>query len=252
MSFEKASAEAVTKSSPKLDFSQRANLSELMDGPCSYEDLRNCLRDLEQINRVSFGYRPTLRWLEQFVSERNHPLHIVDVGCGGGDMLRRIEGWAARKGLAVRLTGVDLNSSAIRAAREFTPAISRIEWITGDAYSLDSSAGGIDVVISSLFTHHLTDDEIVRFIQWMEHVSRRGWFINDLCRSRNSYFWFKVLAAAMRWHRFVQHDGPVSFRRAFVPDEWKAYTQRAGLAEQEVFIEPVRPARLCLERVKPR
>lgn len=252
MSFEKASAEAVAESSPSLDFSRRANLSELMDEPCSYEDLRDCLRDLGQLNRVSFGYRPTLRWLEQFVPDQNHPLHIVDVGCGGGDMLRRIERWAARKGVAARLTGLDLNPNVIRVAREFTSANSRIEWITGDAYSLDSSAGTIDVVISSLFTHHLTDDEIVQFIQWMERVARRGWFINDLYRSRNSYFWYGVLVPVMRWHRFVLHDGRVSFRRAFVPDEWKMYLQRAGLSEEQISIDPVRPARLCVGRVKSR
>jgi 2-polyprenyl-3-methyl-5-hydroxy-6-metoxy-1,4-benzoquinol methylase len=166
-------------------------------------------------------------------------------------MLRRIERWAARKRVAIQLTGVDLNPNAIRAAREFTSGDSRIEWITGDAYSLDSSAGTIDVVISSLFTHHLADNEIVRFLVWMERVARCGWFINDLYRSRTSYFWFKVLAGAMRWHRFVRHDGPVSFQRAFLPDEWKIYALRAGLAEGDISIEPVRPARLCVGRVKP-
>ena len=238
------------KNTGTFDSSRRADLSELLDEPCSYEDLRGCLRDLEQVNRVSFGYRPTLEWLEQFVPEPNHPLHIVDVGCGGGDMLRRIESWAARKRVAVKLTGVDLNANAIRAAREFTPAESRIEWIAGEAYSLTPDSGPIDVVISSLFTHHLTDDEIVHFIEWMEQVARHGWFINDLYRSRTPYTWFKVLAAAMRWHRFVQHDGPVSFQRAFLPDEWRHFAQRAGLSARDVSITTVQPARLCVGRVK--
>lgn len=252
MPFEKASAGEVTKSAITFDFSRRADLSELLDEPCSYEDLRDCLRDLEQVNRVSFGYRPTLQWLEQFVPEPNHPLHIVDVGCGGGDMLRRIERWSTQKRTAVRLTGVDLNPNAIRAAREFKSADSRIEWIAGEAYSLDPESGPIDVVISSLFTHHLTDDEIVRFIGWMERMARHGWFINDLYRSQTPYMWFKVLAAAMRWHRFVRHDGPVSFQRAFLPHEWKGYAQRAGLSARDVSIATVRPARLCVGRVKPR
>jgi SAM-dependent methyltransferase len=201
------------------------------------------------VNRVSFGYRPTLEWLEQFVPGPKHPLHIVDVGCGGGDMLRRIESWAARKRVAVKLTGVDLNPHAIRAAREFTRAESRIEWIAGDAYSPD--LGPIDVVVSSLFTHHLTDDEIVGFIGWMERVARHGWFINDLYRSQTIYTWFKVLAVAMRWHRFVRHDGPVSFQRAFLPGEWKRYAQCAGLSARDVSIATVRPGRLCVGRVKP-
>jgi SAM-dependent methyltransferase len=252
MSFENASTGEVAKSAITFDFSRRANLSELLDEPCSYEDLRGCLRDLEQVNRVSFGYRPTLEWLEHIVPEPNHPLHIVDVGCGGGDMLRRIEGWYAQKRIAVRLTGVDLNPNAICAAREFSPTDSRIAWIAGEAYSLDSDSDPIDVVISSLFTHHLTDDEIVRFLEWMERVARHGWFINDLYRSQAPYMWFKVLAAAMRWHRFVRHDGPVSFQRAFLPHEWKHYAQRAGLSARDVSIATDRPARLCMGRVKPR
>ena len=252
MSFKNSSAGKVTEPAINFDFSRRADLSEFLDEPCSYKDLRGCLRDLEQVNRVSFGYRPTLEWLERFVPEPNHPLHIVDVGCGGGDMLRRIENWAARKRMAVNLTGVDLNPHAIRAAREFTRAESRIEWITGEAHSLNPDSGPIDVVISALFTHHLIDEEIVRFIGWMERAARRGWFINDLYRSQTPYTWFKVLAAAMRWHRFVRHDGPVSFQRAFLPDEWKHYTQRAGLCARDVSIAAVRPGRLCVGRVKPR
>jgi SAM-dependent methyltransferase len=249
MSCKNTSQDEVTESAMNFDFSRRTDLSELLDEPCSYKDLRGCLRDLEQVNRVSFGYRPTLEWLEQFVPGPKHPLHIVDVGCGGGDMLRRIESWAARKRVAVKLTGVDLNPHAIRAAREFTRAESRIEWIAGDAYSPD--LGPIDVVVSSLFTHHLTDDEIVGFIGWMERVARHGWFINDLYRSQTIYTWFKVLAVAMRWHRFVRHDGPVSFQRAFLPGEWKRYAQCAGLSARDVSIATVRPGRLCVGRVKP-
>jgi SAM-dependent methyltransferase len=252
MLFKNTSAGEIAEAAITPDFSRRADLSELLDEPCSYKNLRGCLRDLEQVNRLSFGYRPTLEWLEQLTPEPNRPLHIVDVGCGGGDMLRRIERWAARKRVAVKLTGVDLNPHAIRAAREFTRAESRIEWIVGEAYSLNPDAGPIDVVISALFTHHLTDDEIVRFIAWMERTARYGWFINDLYRSQTPYKWFKVLAAAMRWHRFVRHDGPVSFQRAFLPDEWKLYVQRAGLAARDVSIATVQPARLCVGRVKPR
>lgn len=236
----------------RVDFSRRAQLSELMDEPCSYEELRGCLHDLAQVNRVTFGLRPALEWLEQFAqgARETGPLHIVDVGCGGGDMLRRIERWAADGRCAVRLTGIDLNPNAIRAAREFTPEGSPIRWIIGDAYSFDTAADPIDVVISSLFAHHLPDDGIVGFLKWMERVARRGWFINDLHRSRTPYLGFKALAAAMRWHRFVRNDGPVSIRRAFVPGDWRTYADDAGLSASDVRIFSHWPGRLCVARVK--
>jgi SAM-dependent methyltransferase len=234
------------------DLSCRAALSEMMDGSCIYPDFRQCLHDLAQVNRTVFAYRPTLQWLEQFVhlSLPAQPLHIVDVGCGGGDMLRRIERWAAQRRLPVRLTGLDMNPFAIRAAREFTPAKSEIQWIVGEAGSLESGAEPIDVVISSLFTHHLADDEIVRFLIWMEGVAHYGWFINDLYRSRTSYLGFKALALAARWHRFVRHDGPVSILRSFLPAEWQRYAEASGLLPGSIRIDNRWPARLCVARMK--
>ncbi len=55
-------------SSAEIQFKLRVSprdLPELMDGDCSYEDFRGCLRSLEQINRWLLGYRPTLAWLKR-------------------------------------------------------------------------------------------------------------------------------------------------------------------------------------------
>jgi len=225
-----------------------------MDKPCGYAEFRDCLRDLEQVNRIVRTYPPTLRWLRQFARAKdglanNNPLHIVDVGCGGGDMLRRIEAWARTHQVAVKLTGIDLNPHAGQAARAFTANSSRIAWITGDAFSYVPEIP-IDVVISSLFTHHLPDTEIVRFLEWMESVTVRGWFINDLHRERMPYYGFRALAWLMHWHRFVRHDGPVSIRRSFSVDDWQGYAAAAGLRAEDVRIRTARPARLCVGRVK--
>lgn len=233
----------------QIDFSRRAHLSEWMDEPCSYEEFRDCLRDLQRVNRVVRAYPPTLAWLQQFAEPRQSALHIVDVGCGGGDMLRQIEAWARRRNLAVRLTGIDLNPHAVRAAREFTGAESRIEWVTGNAFSYDPAAR-VDLIISSLFTHHLPDTEIVRFLAWMEQRALRGWFINDLHRQPVPYHSFKLLAWLMHWHPFVRHDGPVSILRSFSPADWQAYCAAAGLNMSDVRMDEVRPARLCVSRVK--
>lgn len=174
-------------------------------------------------------------------------MRIVDVGSGGGDMLRCVERWAARRKIAVRLVGIDLNPYAERVARERTPAGSAIEWRTGDAMSY---AGPVDVVLSSLLTHHLATDEVVRFLGWMDGTARRGWFVNDLCREAVPYRLFGVLAKAMRWHRFVQHDGPVSFRRSFREGDWVRMLASAGVDAGSVRLERWTPARLCVGRVR--
>ena len=229
-----------------LDFTERADLTEWMDEPCSYEEFRGCLVSLRWSNRLTFNYRSTMLWLDQFRRVRR-PLHIVDVGSGGGDMLRRIERWAAEYGVPATLTGIDLNPHATRAAREFTPADSRIRWMTGDAFAAEVEQP--DIVLCSLLTHHLPEPEIVRLLRWMETTATVGWFINDLHRDAFAYHFYRWFSRAFRLHRFVQHDGPVSIRRAFVREDWTRMLAAAGLTgKAEVY--GVRPARLCVSCVK--
>ena len=173
------------RSSAEIDFRLRVSpreLPELMDGDCSYEDFRGCLRSLEQINRWLLGYRPTLAWLKRLPHGLRDPVHIVDVGSGGGDLLRQIAGWARRRGIAVQLTGIDLNPYAARAAAESTPKELGIAWVTGDALEYRPEKP-VDIVVSSLMAHHLEDEEIIALLRWMEATAQVGWFINDLERS---------------------------------------------------------------------
>jgi SAM-dependent methyltransferase len=233
-----------------IDFSKRAELTELMDEPCGREDLRSCLRDLERLNRWFLGYRPVLRWLDSLDLRRaGRPLHVLDVGCGFGDGLRRIERWARQSGVEVELTGCDINPDAAAIAADATPKTSQIEWIAADIFSYDSRKP-IDIVISSLFTHHLKEDEIVRFLRWMEATTHVGWFINDLSRAPAPYRLLKVFSRVAGLHPFVQHDGPVSIARAFVADDWRRMCAAADLHECDVTIESFTPARLCVGRKK--
>jgi len=232
----------------KLRVSPR-DLPELMDGDCSYGDFQGCLRSLEQINRWLLGYRPTLDWLKRLPHGLRDPVRIVDVGCGGGDLLRQIAGWARRRGIAAQLTGIDLNPYAARAAAEFTAKELGIVWVTGNALEYRPKKP-VDIVVSSLMAHHLEDDEIVALLRWMEATAHAGWFINDLERSEWSCRMFGWLDRMMRWHRFVRHDAPVSFRRAFREDDWARLLAAAAVPREAVTVEHRRPGRLCVGRWK--
>jgi SAM-dependent methyltransferase len=216
-----------------------------MDGECSYEDFRDCLRSLKTVNRWLRGYRPTLAWLERLPRGLRDPVHVVDVGCGGGDLLQQIAVWARRRGTAVRLTGIDLNPHATRAAAESTPEELGIAWVTGDALVYRPETP-IDIVVSSLLAHHLEDEEIVALLRWMEATARAGWFINDLERSE----WSSRLFGWVRWHPIVRHDGPVSFRRAFRKEDWLCLLAAAAIPPDAATVEHWRPGRLCVGRWK--
>jgi SAM-dependent methyltransferase len=241
----------------QLDLSERAELRECMDEPCSYEELRACLRHLAWVNRLTRAHRPVMRWVQRVVDsiptsqkrDVGHPLKIVDVGCGYGDMLRQIEKWAILRGVAVELVGVDVNANAVRAAREATPAASGITWVHGTACASPEAAGA-DLVTATGMMHHLPEAEIVRLLDWMEHTARVGWLIVDLHRKPVPYRVFNAVTRFGWWHPFIRPDGLASIRRSFLTEDWQRMCSAAELNAGAVSIREHRPARLCVERLK--
>ena len=234
-----------------IDWSRRSTSLEIMDGDgLDYAEYGACMHDLSWVNLFTLAHRPTLRFLERLRRERRlpvgRPLEILDVGFGYGDMLRAIDRWAQRRGVAVSLTGVDLNPWAAQTAAVATPTGLPIHWLTGDAYAQPEC----DLVISSLFTHHLGDAELPRFLAWSERTARLGWFVNDLHRHPLAYALFGPLCRVMGWRPIVRLDGLTSITRAFTAPDWRALLAAAGLPESAVRIRWRLPFRLCLSRVK--
>ena len=236
------------------DFSRRADTAELMDAEdVPFADYSACLHDLERVNIFTFAYRPTLAWLDTLHDAGRLPsgraVSIVDVGCGHGDMLRRIRGWARRRGIDARLVGLDRDQRAARAAAAVTPAASEIKFVTADLFDW-VSGGPVDVVVSSLFAHHLDDPALTRFLAWMETTAGCGWFVNDLHRHVFPWHVFRLWSLLAGWHRFVRHDGPVSIARAFTAADWRRLLGAAGIPAGTAEIVWRMPFRLCVSRVK--
>lgn len=231
------------------DLRRRSRAPELMDGDdVDAADYAACMADLATANTVTLARGPTLTFIADALRNTPGVPTILDVGFGAGDMLRSISSFLKRQGREARLIGIDLNPRSEPAARSMTAPDARIEWRTGDAFALPPEDTP-DLVISSLVTHHMEDAEILAFVRWMEATARRGWFINDLHRHALAWHGFTAMAAVARWHRFVQHDGPLSVARSFRRSEWEQYLSAAGVA-REAKIRWRFPFRYCVERAR--
>lgn len=214
-----------------MDLSARSTLPEVLDDEnVDIADYQRCMAEMAVINRVTFTHRPALRWLAHATKALpvGETFSVLDVGYGDGDLLRAIARWAARRGLNTQLSGIDLNPQSAVGARGVTPPEMSIDYRTGDVFSY-IPAKPLDFIVSSQFTHHLSDQQIVEFLTWLENNSLYGWHIADLHRHPLAYYSFPILAALMRWHRIVRSDGMVSIARSFRREDWQAYLDKAGL-----------------------
>jgi 2-polyprenyl-3-methyl-5-hydroxy-6-metoxy-1,4-benzoquinol methylase len=226
---------------------QRSDVPERMDTDCvDFDDYRRCLSDLTRVNVVTLTHRPVLAWLAGETAALTS-FSLLDVACGHGDLLRGVRRWAERRRIEARLVGLDLNPWATRAAREATPEAAQIDYVTGDVFAFQPATPA-DFVVSSQFTHHLTDEGVVAFIRWQEAHAARGWFISDLQRHWFAYYGFPLLARVARWHRFVRMDGQVSIARAFTTPEWRDLLAAAELTAGDIEITWHLPFRLCVAR----
>ncbi|MEQ6884729.1 methyltransferase domain-containing protein [Salicola sp. Rm-C-2C1-2] len=228
---------------------ERSIEPELMDNDdVSTADYNQCLADLASVNRITRTHQPTLRWLDQAIRAlpANTPITILDVACGQGDLLRMIHRFGAQRNLNITLQGLDLNPNSAIAAREATPSDMDITYYTGDVFTF-APAPPPDFIVSSQLTHHLSDTEVVRFLQWMEQYARHGWFIADLQRHPLAYYGYSLLARLARWHPIVRHDGAVSVARSFRRADWQALLAQAGIPAD---IRWHMPFRLCVGRLK--
>lgn len=216
----------------------RVMADEIMDDPGQSEaDFAAALDGLETLNRITFAHPPLLRVLDRVVTEGGlKRLSVLDVGAGGGDALRAVARWGARRGIALDLWGLDRSPWAERHA---LARGTKAGWITSDLFDLPADRR-FDVVTCSLFAHHLEDPALVRFLRWLPRHAVRRWLILDLHRHRIP--WAAVWAGTrlMRMHPMVTHDGPVSVMRGFTRDDWTRLLAEAGVPAEIRWVVPFR------------
>ena len=173
---------------------------------------------------------------------RTGDFSVLDIACGHGDALRKI-----RAPLSRGSPDRDRPQSLGHPRRPGGQRIRRPASSSSTATpSPIAPAQKFDFIITSQFTHHLTDEQVVGFLRWLQENAGRGWFIGDLHRHAFPYYGFPLLARAMFWHRFVREDGQISIARAFVRTEWEALLRQAGISEDQAAITWHIPFRLCV------
>lgn len=206
----------------------RTRQPEWMDEPSADRtQLRRSLRFIRRIN-AALGYtRATIGYLKQF-SQRWQPgqtIRILDLATGSADVPRAVLRWADRKRWDVRIVGVDKHAvTATEAGRQCEP---RLQIVRADVFDLPFAAGSFDYAITSMFLHHLSEQQVIEVFRTMNRLATRGIIAADLLRHRRALWWIK--AFTLLSNPMVRHDARVSVAQAFTRDEISRLRDRAGI-----------------------
>ncbi len=231
-------------------FEKRSTELERIDtGDYTPEEYATFLREIAFINRyVGDGRALKKSLLAEIEAIDLKKFSVLDVGCGSGELLRMIAEFARGSERRARLFGIDLNSISTTTTQSESRKFPEIASVCGDAFQLPFADEAFDYAISSLFFHHLTDEQIPTVLKEMSRVARRGVFVIDLHRDPVAYVGYKVFCAVFRISPLVRQDGSLSIKKGFREIDFSKLASRAGFGEFEVG--QVSPGRVVL-RVKP-
>ena len=213
---------------------QRTNKEELMDDfSIGGTLLRDTLDKLEHINRWLGGNKVTLKGLKMIL--KNHPkeqeVFIVDIGCGHGDILRDVARFGRKKGYKMRLLGVDANSAAISYANQLSTHYSEIKFKKEDIFSQEFKNRKVDVVLATLFLHHLKEPQIISFFKQTLNQTKIGIVVNDLHRHKLAYYLFMLLSVFIR-NKMIIEDGLTSILRGFKRKDLESISHKINIQPQ--------------------
>lgn len=192
----------------------------MLDGDgIPFADIRQNMKELNFINTHLGGHAITIKGFKQLVQGKK-TIKVCEIGCGGGDNLLAIYNWCKKKNIRVQLVGIDYNADCISVAREQLP-FAGTRLITADYKTADLGEEKPDIIFSSLFCHHFSNEELVCMLKWMQRNSAAGFFINDLHRHILAYYSIKILTGLFSKSYLVKNDAPLSVQRGFVKKEWK-------------------------------
>jgi ubiquinone/menaquinone biosynthesis C-methylase UbiE len=216
-----------------INLHHRSYQKELMDGDdISFADMAQTLKELNIVNTRLGGHAITIKGLKQLLKNKE-PVTVCEIGCGGGDNLHALNKYCTNKNIPVNFIGIDMNPECIAFARQQYPQLP-CQWICSDYAVVKFGTQIPDIIFSSLFCHHFTNEQLVPMLRWLKQNTRLGFFINDLHRHWLAYYLIKYITKFFSKSYLVKNDACISVARGFTRNEWQQLFQQAGETQYRI------------------
>jgi 2-polyprenyl-3-methyl-5-hydroxy-6-metoxy-1,4-benzoquinol methylase len=183
--------------------------------------LKDALDKIALINNFLGGNKLTLEGVKSLLqtASSSNSITIVDVGCGNGDMLRKLADFGLKNNLNLNLIGIDANEFTINYAIDISKSYPNITYRCENIFDKPFSQLKYDIVLCTLTLHHFDNIEILKLITLFEANSKLGFVVNDLQRSIISYRLFQVVCFVFGLNDMSRKDGLTSILRGFKKQE---------------------------------
>jgi ubiquinone/menaquinone biosynthesis C-methylase UbiE len=179
-------------------------------------EVERSLIDLRRINRFLLG-RHAWRDLMWRAADGTELQSVLEIGTGTSDLLESVPQIPLRIGLDLKMDHLVFG----RAIGDRT-----VHRVVGDAAALPFRTGSVDIVGSSHFFHHFSEDENEVILRESLRVAETAAFVTDTRRHRLPLLFVKLLGVLRLWSRLTRHDAPASVASGYTMREMEAFRRR--------------------------
>ena len=216
-----------------INLRHRSYQKELMDGDdISFAAMAQTLKELNIVNTRLGGHAITINGVKQLINN-NQTVTVCEIGCGGGDNLDAIYKYCCKNNIPINFIGIDMNAECIAFARQQYPQLP-CQWICSDYAVVQFGNNKPDIIFSSLFCHHFTNEQLVKMLRWLRSNSRIGFFINDLHRHWLAYYLIKYITKFFSKSYLVKNDACLSVARSLKKNDWEQLFQQGGINQYNI------------------
>lgn len=191
------------------------------------------LRELNTINKRLGGNQISISAYKKFAKIKNDMV-LVDLGCGGGDIMAEMARLSRKKSHRSTFIGIDANPHIVEYAQENTKTYPEISYQSINIFSDEFKKQQFDIIHCCLFLHHFASDELVSLFKQFKDQSRVGIIVNDLHRHPLAYWSILFLTTLFSKSSMVRNDASISVARGFKKHELKEILSKAGIKQYKL------------------
>lgn len=209
---------------PLILKNRNPHLIEWMDrDDCDRELLFNTYDQFDRINKLLSGWdRIYNSYIKPHIqkSEANpdQPFTILDIGCGGGDIIRYLNDLCTNDGFHVLFTGIDPDTRALDYSNQSSQP-HNINFFSERSDELVNENRTFDIVISNHLMHHLSSGELTFICNDASSLAKIGVIFSDIERSDIGYLAFQTVAPLLFRNSYIVKDGLTSIKKSYRKSE---------------------------------
>jgi ubiquinone/menaquinone biosynthesis C-methylase UbiE len=206
---------------------KRRPTPELLDTDSgTVEEVAGALRDLRSFNQRLGGVSTTSDLIRTVVRKTGKTnFSLLEIAAGTGFVPKQVSRDLSSEGVKLEVTLLDRVASHL--PQNGTP-----RKVAADALNVPFQDSAFDLVSSSLFLHHLSPEDVLKFARESLRVCRVAVLVNDLVR-HPLHLALAYAGVPIYRSRITRNDAPASVKQAYTIAEMTAFFRRAGAAKVE-------------------